>query len=303
MESQVFSSIDLSWASLRYAEVEHQAGDVRPLRLGSCDFDFNVTRELLHAEAPTHLDVVAEALRDVFAGSKAEQLRIVVHPPEAYSFVTAIPSEWSPPERSERFQQEAALLADTQSEAGLHVTASVVHAADTHLDVEPVHVLAVPRDRHARLETVVRRLPHGEGQWMLSTHAAARVMMRTAPPPLPSETSIGLVVGIYPDYTEYGLLRNGRWYFSHYTEAEEPADATYFATALLDQLGVPRSAVTRIGLYGIGANVNSFAPFETVFGVMPELIDPFGVLGLDSTALQGTDFGAGAYVPCIGAAL
>lgn len=302
MEPQAFSSIDISWASLRYAEVEHRADDVRPLRLGSCDFDFDVTRELLHDDAPRHLDVVANALRDVFAGSNAEQLRIVVHPPEAYSFVTAIPAGWSSLERAERFQQEAMLLAGADSEAALHVTSSNVHA-DTHLDVEPVHVLAVPQDRHARFETILQHLPHAGGHWMLSTHAAARVMMRTMPPPPPSEITIGLVVGIYPDYTEYGLLRNGRWYFSHYAEAEEPVDATYFATALLDQLAVPRSAVARIGLYGIGANVNAFAPFETVFGILPELIDPFDVLGLDPTALQGTDFGAGAYVPCVGAAL
>lgn len=302
MQRQAFASIDLSWATLRYAEVEHHANGVRPLRLGSCDFDFDVTRELLHTETPTHLDVVADALSDVFGGATSKQLRVVVHPPEAYSFVTVVPKDLPDPERAERFQEEASLLAGTESSQALHITASTVFA-ETHLDVEPVHVLAVPDDRHARLETVTEGMPHNDVQWILSTQAAAQVMTHAAMPSDTDETTISMVVGVYPEYTEYGLLRNGRWYFSHHADAEEPVDVTYFATALLDQLDIPRSAVTRIGLYGIGASVDAFAPFETVFDVSPESIDPFGVLGLDHSAIQGTDFGMGAYVPCIGAAL
>jgi len=302
MQPQAFASIDLSWATLRYAEVEHRASGVRPLRLGSCDFDFDVTHELLRTEAPTHLDVVADALSDVFAGAASRELRVVVHPPDAYSFVTVVSKETPAEERSERFQQEASLLAGTEPGEGLYLTASAVHA-DTHLDVEPVHVLAVPDDRHARIETVLASMPHTDVRWILSTQAAARVVTHALPPGAENENAITLVVGVYPDFTEYGLLRNGRWYFSHYADAEEPVDAAYFATALLDQLDISRSAVARIGLYGIGANAEAFSPFETIFGVAPEPIDPFGVLGLDHAALQGTDFGMGVYVPCVGAAL
>ncbi len=303
MQRQAFASIDLSWATLRYAEVEHHADGVRPLRLGSCDFDFDVTRELLRTEAPTRLDVVADALSDVFAGAASNQLRVVVHPPDAYSFVTVVPKEAPTEERAERFQQEASLLAGTEPGKGLYLTASSVHA-ETHLDVEPVHVLAVPDDRHARFETVTAGMPHADVQWVLSTQSAAQVTTRSMPAVEEAdETAITLVVGAYPEYTEYGLLRNGRWYFSHYADAEDPADVTYFATALLDQLDIARSAVARIGLYGIGANADAFTPFESVFGVAPKLINPFGVLGLDHAAIQGADFGIGAYVPCIGAAL
>jgi len=118
-----------------------------------------------------------------------------------------------------------------------------------------------------------------------------------------SGVSIGLVVGAYPEYTEFGLLRNGHWYYSHHVDAEEPMDATYNVMALLDRLEIPRDAVTQIGLYGLGISANAFAPFETVFGVLPEVIQPFGALGIDPDAVEESGFGAGAYVPCIGAVL
>ena len=305
MEHQAFASIDLSWATLRYAEAMHRPDGVQPLRLGSCDFDFDITNALLHDENRQHLDVVTQALADVFAGSAAEPLRVVVHPPSAHAFVTVVPTDLAAAERTQRFQQEAALIAGTSSEAPLHVTASTIFA-DTHLDVEPVQVLAVPDGWHTRFEAIVDRLPQSEVEWMLSTQAAARVMARTTDEDAPSgssEPSIGLVMGVYPEYTEFGLLRNGHWYYSHYVDAEEPLDAAYNAVALLDRLEIPRSAVTQIGLYGIGMSASAFAPLETVFDVAPEPIQPFGVLGIDPSAVQESGFGAGAYVPCIGAVL
>jgi hypothetical protein len=304
MEYPAFASIDLSWATLRYAEAAHHPDGVRPLRIGSCDFDFDITSELLHDEDPEHLDVVIQALADVFTGSRADPLRVVVHPPSAQSFVTVVPADLAAPERTKRFQQEAALVAGAETEAALHVTASSIFA-DTHLDVEPVQVLAVPAAWHERFATVVDSLPHTDVEWMLSTEAAARVMARvgadTASPNVAQ--SIVLVVGAYPDYTELGLLRNGHWYYSHHVDAEEPMDAAYNAMALLDRLEIPRDAVMHIGLYGLGASAQAFAPFESVFGVEPEAIQPFGALGIDPEAVGESGFGAGAYVPCVGAVL
>lgn len=301
MESQAFASIEFAWATLRYAEVAHRANDVRPLRLGSCDFDFDVTRDLLHADAAAHLDVVTEALTDVFADATSKQLRVVVHPPDAYTFVTVVPTELPASDRTQRFLQEAALLAGTESADSLHVTASPVHA-ETHLDIEPVQVIAVPDAIHARIETVLEAVPQAEVQWMLSTQAAAQVITRNDTLPASPEAAFTLAVGVYPTYIEYALLHDGQWYYSHYVDAEDPVDAAYFATALLDQLDIPRTTVGAIRLYGAEADASAFAPFETVFGVAPTSIDPFGVLGLAPDAVQG-DVGAGAYVPCIGGAL
>lgn len=304
MEHPAFASIDLSWATLRYAEAAHPPDGIRPLRLGSCDFDFDITSELLHDENPEHLDVVTQALTDVFTGSRAEPLRVVVHPPSAQSFVTVVPADLAVPERTERFQQEAALIAGAETEAALHVTASTI-VADTHLDVEPVQVLAVPAAWHERFQTIVDGLPHSNVEWMLSTEAAARVMARAGPDAAPANgaQSIGLVVGAYPEYTELGLLRNGHWYYSHHVDAEEPMDAAYNAMALLDQLEIPRDVVTEIGLYGLGVSASAFAPFESVFGVELEPIQPFSALGIDPEAVGESGFGAGAYVPCVGAVL
>lgn len=301
MELQAFASIDLMQATLRYAEVEHRAGDVHPLRLGSCDFDFDVAHALLHTDAQAHLDVVTEALVDVWEGTDAEPLHVVVHPPEAYAFVTIVPTELPADDRVLRFQQEAALLAGTESAAPPHVTAFPVHA-ETHLDIEPMQVFAVPDVVYARFESVLEALPQTHVQFMLSTQAAAQVMVRSESFPTASEAPFALAIGVYPGSIEYALLHEGGWYYSHYVEAEDPVDAAYFAAVLLDRLDIPRAAIEYVGLYGLGADETAFAPFETVFEVTPTLIDPFDILGLDRDAVQGA-FGAGAYVPSVGAAL
>lgn len=302
MEPQAFASIDFSWATLRYAEVAHEDGHVRPLQLGSCDFDFDVTRALLYAESPDRLDVVIEALVDVFAEATSEQLRVVIHPPDAYTFVTVVPAALPRADRVQRFQQEAALLAGTEASEPLHVTAQTVQTEETHLDIEPVNVLAMPSALHVRFERVVDALPQTDLQWMLSTQAAARLFARDETSAAGREIAFSLAVGVYPTCTEFALLRNGQWYYSHYADTEDPVEAAYFATALLDRLDIPRSGVTRVGLYGIRVDTAAYAPFETVFDVVPEPVDPFGVLGLESQAGQG-DFSAGGYGPCVGAAL
>lgn len=302
MESQAVASIDLARSALRYAEAEHHAEDVRPLQLGSFDFDFDATKALFHDEPAGALDAVAQALADVFGTSAARELRFVVHPPDAYAFVTVIPSDLSEPNRAERFQQEAALVAGTPSDEPPHVTASAIHA-DTHLDVEPVQVLAVSNALHARLATITDRLPHPDIRWMLSTEAAARVLRQThSATPSSAEMTIDLVAGMYPEHTEFGLLRNGQWYYSHYTNTETPDDAVYNAVALLDRLGIPRSAVKHAGLYGLDVPSDVLTALETVFDVTPEPLRPFDALGLD-TAAQRAGAEAGAYAPCIGAVL
>lgn len=298
MESHAIASIELSKGTLRYAEAAHQAGGVRPLRLGSCDFDFDVAHALLHAADPAQLDVVGQAVSDVFAGSEAERLHLVIHPPNAYAFVTVVPADLPEADRAARFQQEAALVAGTASGAPLHVTTSAIHA-ETHLDMEPVQVLAVPDDLHARFRTVAEAVPQAEAQWMLSTQAAARVVAAEAT----AAAAMSLVVGAYPTHTEVGVLQDGHWYYSHYVDSADPTDAVYNTVALLERLEIPRSIVAQVAVYGIDLDLEDVALFETVFDTPPRPLQPFGVLGLDRSTVQEADLGAGAYAPCIGAVL
>lgn len=301
MKTQAFASIDLAEKTLRYAEVEHRSDDVHPLRLGSCDFEFDVAHAMLGAEASLHLDVVTEALADVWDGATAAPLRVVVHPPDAYAFVTVVPATLSADERALRFRQEAALLVGPEPDAPPHVTTFPV-GAETHLDIEPVQVVAVPDAVRARFEQMLDALVQTRVQFVLSTQAAARVMARNAAASAAPAASFELAVGVYPSHIEYALLHDGGWYYSHYVEAEDPVDAAYFAAVLLDRLEIPRAAVGQVGFYGLGADEAALAPFETVFEVSPAFLDPFGILNIDREAVH-SDFGAGAYVPCVGGAL
>jgi len=321
MTIQAAASIDIHGTRLRYAEVQQPPDGYRLLRLGSCDFDFDVTHELLRATAPAHLDVVAEALQDAFRGSVAQTLRVAFHPPDVHAFTTALPTDLPDPARQQRVNQETALLMGAETSEGLYISSEMLQAealpdADA---LDWLRVLALPDAVQERFERVLAPLPHSEHRWMLSTEGAARVAQWASqqaavqPGPSPSSTlpqqpsaaasaPFTLLVGWYGDFAEYALLHNSEWYFGHHAAIGSANDCAYFSAALLDHLDVPLGAVGRVSLYGKDVDPSAFAPLQAVFGVAPEVLDPLMAVGVDQQQVEG-DFAPDVYVPCIGAAL
>ena len=347
MDARVRAGIDLYGTTLRYAEVERYAtkrpartggaeghassgstpGEHRLLRLGSCDFDFDVTRALWGDGPGTEKQVhtLAEALADVYEGTSAQELRVVVHPPQAHSFFAPVPAQMAEADRLARFRREAQLLARAGArpatgaqeaqepgeaplpgEDPLHVAASGLYTeGDDAERREWFHVLAVGGGAHERFRRVMEEGPLPDFRWAISMEGAAQAAAvlehrreaRTAP-----EAPFTLAVGCYHEHLELSLCCHGRFHFALHAPRAQAADSAYFAAALLERLGTEPSLVGRVFVYGYDQAPGAFAPLERLTGTAPQPLDFRPIVGLKPDRLTA-DFEAGVYVPCIGAAL
>lgn len=309
MSEAVLAAIDIYGSQLRYAEVENEEdAPPRLLRLGSCSFDFDVVDDLVRSGAPQHGGEVVAALQEAFDETEASRLRICVHPPDSFTFFTPIAAELPVRSRQEQIHQQAALLTGTRDPEGLDLASQTVRTAqDSEGEaVMWVHVLATPGAVHERLGHLASSLPVTGFDWVVSTQAAARVAAQTDLTGITQAQALRpftMSVGRYDGHTEYTLSRDRQWYHSHYThEADTPTDRLYFAIGLLNRLGVSPGAVGRLFVYGLDVDSNAYAPFQTIFGVEPETLDPLSALRADRSRF-GTRLDVGAFAPCVGALL
>ncbi len=304
MEALARAAIDVYDRVLRYAEVEQYGSRFRLLRLGSCDFDFDVGSEVANPTNGRQLATVADALRDVFAGSVADTLNITIHPPRCFSFFSPMPMTSDADDRELRLQQEAALLSGTESPIEVTADAVRVQVLKSGESVEWIHVLAVDEAVQSRMEGLARSLPQPQRRLMIGMHAAASTIGRLQRWPS-GESRRGpfiLSIGWYADHIEYTLCHDQQWYFSKYTDAVPPADIAYFAAAMINQLRLEPRQVRRLYVYGNGVDLSLFSDLETVLDLEAHRLNPLSVLDLDPGSLA-SDFDAEAYVGCIGAAL
>ena len=66
MDVRARAGIDIYGTVLRYAEVEQRGPRYQLLRLGSCDFDFDIAEAMLQASPPEHVNLLF--LNDTFGG-------------------------------------------------------------------------------------------------------------------------------------------------------------------------------------------------------------------------------------------
>ncbi|MEZ4702436.1 MAG: hypothetical protein R2834_19035 [Rhodothermales bacterium] len=308
MEALIQAAVDIHDATLRYAEIERSGASFRLLKLGSCEFDFDMMRELSNGAQSVYLDTLSEALHDVFAQTEASDLHVVLHPPHCYSFFTPLLVDMNEEERKGRLQEEATMLTSGDSPMPLHLTADVVFTESlaSGKTVEWFHVLGMRELLHSRFDRILRTLPHRRYRFNLSTRGAARVIESLQSGPRyesADRTAFSLAVGFYERHVEYTICRQHRWYYSHYAEAGAPADAVYYALALLKRLQVPRASVRDLFTYGSGPHhAEAISLLSDVFQTPCLPLNPIDVVELEGRR-PGDGFAAEAYAPCIGAAL
>ncbi len=307
MEALIQAAVDIHDSTLRYAEVERSGASFRLLKLGSCEFDFDIMHELSNGARSVYLDTLGDALNDVFVGTEASDLQVVLHPPESYSFFTPLLVDLSEEERRGRLQEEATLLTTSDSPMPLHLTADVVFTESlaSGKTVEWFHVLGLKEVLHNRFDRILRTLPHRRYRFNLSTRGAAKVVESLQRGPrfeAADRAAFSLAVGFYASHVEYTVCRQYRWYHSHFTEAGASADAVYFALALLKRLQVPRSSVRDVFCYGSMPGEEAIGMMGEVFNTICRPLNPIEVVELDGRR-PGEGFAAEAYAPCIGAAL
>ena len=308
MDVRARAGIDIYGTVLRYAEVEQRGPRYQLLRLGSCDFDFDIAEAVLQASPPEHLEALTDALTDVFEGSVAARLHVTLHPPTCYSFFTALPVEVAAEERKKRLLRDASLLTRSGSPQPLRLTADPVYTEtmDDGETVEWFHVLALNERLHARFDRICRMLPQSRHRMTLSMHAVAnaveRIERRGGEGEGRQQAPFTLALGWYPTHVEFTLCRHTHWYFSHFSEAAPPADCAYFALALTSRLGLDQDAVGRVFVYGGFKQADDFANLAEVFPAAPEPLNPMQLIDLDQDSMAAS-FDHAAYAPCLGVAL
>ena len=307
MGAYVQAGVEIYKSTLRYAEVENNDSQYRLLKLGSCEFEFDMTEALSGHAQPMYLDTLAEALNDVFAESIASDLHVVFHPSNCFSFFTPLYVDLTEEERKLRLQEEATLLTAGDTLVPLHLTADVVYTEtlENGRVVEWFHVLGVEEQVNHQLGLVLNALPHASFRFNLSTRGTANAIERIAQKErrnMIGQAEYTLAIGYYKTHIEYALCRNSRWFFSHHADSNTAADSAYFALSLLRRLGIERNNVAQIYIYGEDIEAEVFTLLEDVFESTPEVLNPMEVVSLDKKS-PGMHFTAEAYVPCIGVAM
>lgn len=304
MEVHARAAVDVYDRVLRYAEVEQYGSRYRLLRLGSCDFDFNVADELILSGKGANLETVREALGDVYAGSVASTLSVTIHPPTCLSYFSPYSAESSPVERDARLNREAVLL--NGSEASYHVATEPVRTQELASGgvVNWMHVLTVDESVNQCIGDVVQDLPQSGHRLVVGMQAAAATMghLQRWTPANAGRGDFAIAIGWYAGHVEYTLCNGEDWYFSKHTEAVPAVDVAYFTIAMLNHLGLRPVQVRRLYVYGNDVDLSLFSDLEVVFELEAHRLNPLAVLDLDPGSLS-SDFEVEAYVGCIGAAL
>ncbi len=307
MGAFVRAGVDLYESTLRYAEVERNGSDFKLLKLGSCEFDFNMAQSLGEGAQPAHLETLSEALNDVFSESIATELHVVFHPSNCFSFFTPLFVDLTEEERKWRLQEEATLLTTSTPPLPLHLTADVVRTEtlENGRVVEWFHVLGLDERIHGQLNNILSSLPHTHYRFNLSTRGTANAIETMAQKEhmiASEESPYSLAIGYYKTHIEYVLCQNFRWFFSHYTDTSTPTDSVYFALSLLRRLNIERAAVGQLLIYGEDIDAEVFSVLQEIFKKTPEVLNPMELVSLDRKG-PGMHFTAEAYAPCIGIAM
>ncbi len=321
MLTSASAGVEFLGSGMRYVEIEHSDGGYRLLRLGDCDFEFDVHEVLFGSGPEAYLDTIAEAITEVFDGSVADVFRVAVHPPASRSFMSSVFGPAGASGESARKEQlvfEAALL-DVDRDVVALRAASGIAVSDAQegglpsaggVDVavsarEPVsrrnHVSHISSATHERLEEVFSRAGRKNLETISSSEAVARVLREVSLAQNQSKKSV-MSVGVFNDYSMYTLMRDGEWLFSHQRAETEPEDVLYFALQMLRLAQEQISDVGLVALFG-SRNTENLAGVLGKFMEPPiENINPLSVVDLKGNSFQ-KDFAHFAFTMCIGAAL
>ena len=247
--------VGLSGGALRYAEVQPggPGGPAGPrlLRLGTCDFDLDAEAAVFGASPPDALAAIADALRDVFAGTAARSLVVAAPATATTTFFTPLPSDLGADARDEQLRQEAALLADVPPATPVRVRAVPVRAeATAEGERRWYHVLHVSEGVHARLGRLAAALGVPSYDVADAGRAAAAVVRELSGLGASGPGRADLVVGVYGGHTEVAVVRDGALVFGHHGVGATPEDTAYFALAALDAAGFDAASVGRLFAYG-----------------------------------------------------
>ncbi len=292
-DPQARAAIAFEAQTLRYAEVEQVGSHARLLRLGACDFDFKPVDAIREGDAEA-LAILREAVGDVFEGSTAQGVRIVLPPQSVLTWTAPFPSSQPVTERNARLTLETTLLAGADRGPTMGLTLQPLYSSDGQ---DWVQVIALSRPAQGRMETIGRSMPNGGMRAGLSLLGAARVAAACG-----AETGITVALGRYSNRTDYSIVRDGDPVLVASSKAESIPNAAFTLLRLLDRIGANPTDVQSAFVYGDAARAADLDDLPHVFAGAFETLNPLrAVIVDDPDAFE--PFDGSTYVPVVGAAL
>ncbi len=304
MDSRVHAGIEFDGTVLRYAEIERVGDGLRLLRLGECDFPFEPFGVLRDGDEEG-LDILQEALGDVYHGSQADSLRVAFHPHDVLTWTAPFPQGLSQTARNERLRKEVGLMAGADA-PNMQLTMHPLRqstAADGAL-IDWVQVVALDDGMHARVESLGDIFSSPTVRMGLSTQGAAVAIERLHRDAMRRNSGPVLLCGIgqYERHTEYVVVQDGVLLLSSAGDRMPGSNAVFTLLQLLQQAGHYAQQVSALYVYGTTVRQPTLNALPDVFGGPARVGNPLTALMIDEPG--GADpFEASAYAPSVGIAL
>ncbi|NNE69229.1 MAG: hypothetical protein HKN29_02570 [Rhodothermales bacterium] len=290
MGAQASAGIAFSDRALRYAEVQESERGFRLLRLGQCDFDFDLNRSLTDPHADQERAIIGEALVEALGTSDSRRIRAALHPPLCRSFFSAHSGEDPVPAVS----FEAGLLGFA-NESGNGIGAD---AAAQSGDTELLHVTSIRPVVLENLGAIVADLQAEDAQAVSALRASAEVV-RLGGVNLVDGLCV-LAIGYFDNLFELALLDRTGWrYATHARGLPSLEDSVFHITETLGQMNWTPAEVSRVLCFG---SLRVPEAIEVLFPGRVQVMNPLSLLELDPDSLD-PDYAAAEFVPSVGAAL
>ncbi len=302
MHEGATAGIEFFASSMRYAEVEHLGDRYRLLRLGNCDFEFDVADVLFGDGSTVYLNAIAQAVGEVFDGSSASTLRVTLHSPTVVSFVSGRERDVAEDLKQDLAVFDAGIVTGSKLEDDLVRTRHEgTHVSTVEEDIEMVHVSALEATYRDRLNTALSRLAIERRELISESESISRVI-RVLPGKKGHGNGTVLTVGMYHDHVSYSVFHDGDVIFSQDRAETNLSDITYFCALSLRHAGSASNDVADILVYGDAAGEHALNSLSAVFPGQAEMLNPIGILNLSKEQFAD-DFAFHTIVSCLGATL
>lgn len=290
MAAQASAGIAFSDRALRYAEVQESERGFRLLRLGQCDFDFDLNRSLTDPGAEQERSIIAEALVEALGPSDSRRIRAALHPPLCRSFFSAHTDEDPVP----AVTFEAGLLGFSNEDGHGIGADAAAHAGGSEL----LHVTSIRPVVLENLGAIVADLKAQDAQAVSALRASAEVV-RLGGVNMVDGLCV-LAIGYFDNLFELALLDRTGWRFAtHARGLPAPEDSIYHIREALSLLNWSPEEVSRALCFG---SMRVPDAVEALFPGRVQVMNPLSLLELDPDSLD-PEYAAAEFVPSVGAAL
>lgn len=291
MPVQASAGISFSDRSLRYAEIQQTERGFRLLRLGQCDFDFDLNRILSDPGATSEREVIGNALREALGTSADRRIRAALHPPLCRSFFSA--HNGGDPVPGVSFEAKLLGLVPDEVPGGIGADA----AAQTP-DSELLHVTSIRPSVLQNLGGIIAQLAAEDAQAVSALRASSEVIRLGGLPTGNDQCCVA--VGFFENLFEMAVVDSKGWRFAmHSRSLPTPDAAMHHITQTLGHLGWSPDAIAEVLAFGPMPPPPSL---KVTFSGRLRVVNPLSLLDLDRDSLD-PDYSAPEFVPAVGAAL